>query len=181
MGGPWRDADGRVGLVEREAGSRFAAEARRGKGGRDGRPAVRAGAGAAARQGDPRVERAARRSAIERELHGQGLVDAEELRVDPELEDPDGGLAHAFQAAGWRPAPEVNPGTTRILDLARSEDDIWQDVDRKWRQSITKGGRDGTAVVPAGTVSPAWHALPPPGTVVRTLPAGSTPLPAAAL
>ena len=82
------------------------------------------------------------------------------VRVDPELEDPDGSLARAFRAAGWQPAPEVNPGTTRILDLGRAEDDIWQDIDRKWRQSITKGGRDGTAVVPAGAERLAeFHAV----------------------
>ena len=72
------------------------------------------------------------------------------VRVDPEVEDPDGSLARAFLAAGWQRAPEINPSATRILDLSGPEDDVWQGIDRKWRQSINKSGRDGTQVVPAG-------------------------------
>ncbi len=82
------------------------------------------------------------------------------VRADPELEDPDGSLARAFRAAGWRRAPQINPSTTRILDLSGSEDDVWQGIDRKWRQSISKGGRDGTRVVPAGAERLAdFHAI----------------------
>jgi len=72
------------------------------------------------------------------------------LRIDPEVEDPDGRLAAILGELGWRPAPPVQPSSTRVVDLARDEDAIWQDIHRKWRQSITKGGRDDARVVPAG-------------------------------
>jgi lipid II:glycine glycyltransferase (peptidoglycan interpeptide bridge formation enzyme) len=82
------------------------------------------------------------------------------VRIDPEIEDPDGSIARAFRAAGWRPAPEIQPRSTRIIDLDRPEDEIWNDIDRKWRQSITKAGRDETTVVPAGPERLAeFHAI----------------------
>jgi lipid II:glycine glycyltransferase (peptidoglycan interpeptide bridge formation enzyme) len=77
-----------------------------------------------------------------------GEMHVAHVRVDPELEDPDGTLAAAFKRAGWRRAPEINPRTTRILDIGRPEDEVWNEIHRKWRQSITKAGRDGTTVVP---------------------------------
>ncbi len=72
------------------------------------------------------------------------------VRIDPELEDPDGSLARALRRAGWRRAPEVNPRVTRVLDIDRPEEEVWSGIHRKWRQSITKAGRDGATVVPAG-------------------------------
>ncbi len=72
------------------------------------------------------------------------------VRIDPEIEDPDGTIARALKRAGWRHAGPINPPTTRIIDLDRPEEEIWGDIHRKWRQSITKAGRDGTKVVPAG-------------------------------
>jgi lipid II:glycine glycyltransferase (peptidoglycan interpeptide bridge formation enzyme) len=72
------------------------------------------------------------------------------LRIDPEVEDPDGRLAATLRELGWRPAPQVQPSRTRALDLAQDEDAIWQDIHRKWRQSITKGARDDARAVPAG-------------------------------
>jgi peptidoglycan pentaglycine glycine transferase (the first glycine) len=75
---------------------------------------------------------------------------ASHLRIDPEVEDPDGSVVRALRTAGWRPAPEIQPRMTRIIDLDRPEEEIWAEIHRKWRQSITKAGRDGTTVVPAG-------------------------------
>ena len=72
------------------------------------------------------------------------------VRIDPEVEDPDGSLAAALAGAGWRPGPPIQPPSTRIVDLTPPEDDVWQGIHRKWRQSITKAGRDGTTVVAAG-------------------------------
>jgi peptidoglycan pentaglycine glycine transferase (the first glycine) len=73
------------------------------------------------------------------------------LRIDPEVEDPGGELATALEASGWLPAKPIQPPTTRILDLTVPEDDLWKGIHRKWRQSITKAGRDGSRVVPAGS------------------------------
>lgn len=82
------------------------------------------------------------------------------VRIDPELEDPDGTLARALKRAGWRRAPEINPPTTRVLDLDQPEEAVWEGIHRKWRQSITKAGRDGTTVVPAGAERlPEFHAI----------------------
>jgi lipid II:glycine glycyltransferase (peptidoglycan interpeptide bridge formation enzyme) len=72
------------------------------------------------------------------------------VRIDPELEDPDGSIAAGLRSLGWRPAPEVQPARTRLLDLSLDEEAIWEGIHRKWRQSIRKGERDGMRVVPAG-------------------------------
>lgn len=72
------------------------------------------------------------------------------IRIDPELEDPDGSIAAALQSLGWRAAPAVQPARTRLLDLSLDEDAIWGGIHRKWRQSIRKGERDDMRVVPAG-------------------------------
>ncbi|HEX8026309.1 MAG TPA: peptidoglycan bridge formation glycyltransferase FemA/FemB family protein, partial [Candidatus Limnocylindrales bacterium] len=72
------------------------------------------------------------------------------LRIDPEVEDPDGSLAATLRELGWRPAPAIQPASTRVLELDRGEDAVWQDIHRKWRQSITKGARDEARAVPAG-------------------------------
>jgi len=72
------------------------------------------------------------------------------VRIDPEIEDPDGTIAAALRSLGWRPAPAVQPTRTRLLDLSLDEEEIWEGIHRKWRQSIRKGERDGTRVVPAG-------------------------------
>ena len=50
------------------------------------------------------------------------------LRIDPEIEagtGPDAGdtVTTALRASGWRPAPPIQPASTRIIDLAPDEDD----------------------------------------------------------
>ena len=49
------------------------------------------------------------------------------LRIDPEIEldgplDPDGALRLALRQAGWRPAPPIQPASTRVIDLRPDEE-----------------------------------------------------------
>ena len=74
------------------------------------------------------------------------------LRVDPELEldgphDPGGALRDAFRAAGWRPAPPIQPAATRIVDLRADEPALWGDLRKKWRQYVNKARTAGIVVV----------------------------------
>jgi lipid II:glycine glycyltransferase (peptidoglycan interpeptide bridge formation enzyme) len=73
------------------------------------------------------------------------------LRIDPEIEadgplDPDGDLRTSLRAAGWRPGSAIQPGSTRLIDLRASEDDLWSDLRKKWRQYVNKA-RSGAVVV----------------------------------
>jgi peptidoglycan pentaglycine glycine transferase (the first glycine) len=72
------------------------------------------------------------------------------LRIDPELEDPDASLAAALRAEGWRPAPDIQPASTRIIDLDRPEEEVWGDVRKKARQLVRRAERDGVTVVAGG-------------------------------
>lgn len=74
------------------------------------------------------------------------------LRVDPEIEldgphDQGGALRHALHAAGWRPAPPVQPAATRIVDLRADETALWGDLRKKWRQYVNKARSAGIQVV----------------------------------
>jgi len=69
--------------------------------------------------------------------------------VDPEVED-DHPLVGHLAAAGWRPAPGVQTGRTRLIDLARPEDELWSDLRSKWRQYVNKARRDGVVVEDVG-------------------------------
>ncbi|HEY6058222.1 MAG TPA: peptidoglycan bridge formation glycyltransferase FemA/FemB family protein, partial [Candidatus Limnocylindrales bacterium] len=76
------------------------------------------------------------------------------LRIDPEIErdgplDRDGSLRRALRRAGWRPAPPVQPGTTRIIDLRADEAALWGDLRKKWRQYVNKARSSGVRVVEA--------------------------------
>jgi lipid II:glycine glycyltransferase (peptidoglycan interpeptide bridge formation enzyme) len=72
------------------------------------------------------------------------------LRIDPELEDSDGSIAASLRDAGWRPAPDIQPPTTRVIDLDRPEEAIWADVRKKTRQLVRRAERDGVVVVSGG-------------------------------
>jgi lipid II:glycine glycyltransferase (peptidoglycan interpeptide bridge formation enzyme) len=72
------------------------------------------------------------------------------LRIDPELEDPDGSIAAALREAGWRRAPDIQPPSTRVIDLTRPEEAIWADVRKKTRQLVRRAERDGVVVVSGG-------------------------------
>jgi peptidoglycan pentaglycine glycine transferase (the first glycine) len=74
------------------------------------------------------------------------------LRIDPEIEadgphDPDGALRRALTAAGWRPAPPIQPNATRVIDLHADEDALWGDLRKKWRQYVNKARTGGVTVV----------------------------------
>ena len=77
------------------------------------------------------------------------------LRIDPEIErdgplDAGGSLRRALRSNGWRPAPPIQPGTTRIVDLRPPEDALWSDLRRKWRQYVNRARGSGIRVVDAG-------------------------------
>jgi lipid II:glycine glycyltransferase (peptidoglycan interpeptide bridge formation enzyme) len=77
------------------------------------------------------------------------------LRIDPELErgagpDEDGSVTDALRAAGWRPAPPIQPVSTRTIDLTVDEDALWGDLRKKWRQYVNKARAGGVRVVEAG-------------------------------
>jgi peptidoglycan pentaglycine glycine transferase (the first glycine) len=76
------------------------------------------------------------------------------LRIDPEIErgvgpDEDDGVGQALRRAGWRPAPAVQPISTRVIDLAPDEATLWGDLRKKWRQYVNKARAGGVRVVVA--------------------------------
>ena len=76
------------------------------------------------------------------------------LRIDPEIEldgplDPDGALRLALRQADWRPAPPIQPASTRIIDLRPDEAALYGDLRKKWRQYVNKARSAGVVVVDA--------------------------------
>ena len=76
------------------------------------------------------------------------------VRIDPEVEldgphDPDGSLRDVLRGAGWRPAPPIQPASTRLIDLRQEEDALWGDLRKKWRQYVNKARSAGVVVVDA--------------------------------
>jgi lipid II:glycine glycyltransferase (peptidoglycan interpeptide bridge formation enzyme) len=76
------------------------------------------------------------------------------LRIDPEIEldgprDPDGSLRRALRQAGWRPAPPIQPSSSRVIDLRPDEEALWGDLRKKWRQYVNKAKSGGVVVVDA--------------------------------
>jgi peptidoglycan pentaglycine glycine transferase (the first glycine) len=87
------------------------------------------------------------------ELRRAGRVS--HLRIDPEIErggpeDPDGALVEALRGAGWRPAPPIQPASSRIIDLTADEDALWSDLRKKWRQYVNRARSGDVRVVEAG-------------------------------
>ncbi|MDQ3871378.1 MAG: peptidoglycan bridge formation glycyltransferase FemA/FemB family protein [Chloroflexota bacterium] len=70
------------------------------------------------------------------------------VRVDPEVEEG-APLSRWLAQLGWRPAPEVQPTSTRLIDLAQGEEALWSGMHRKCRQSVNKARRAGIRVVDA--------------------------------
>jgi len=73
------------------------------------------------------------------------------LRIDPEIEldgavDPDGALRRALRQAGWRPAPPIQPASTRVIDLRPDEEALYGDLRKKWRQYVNKARAGGVVV-----------------------------------
>ncbi len=83
------------------------------------------------------------------------LARASVLRIDPEIEegielhDARGGMVGveaALGRLGWLPAPDVQPRTTRIVDLAADEASLWHDLRKKWRQYVNKARSNDVVV-----------------------------------
>lgn len=73
------------------------------------------------------------------------------LRIDPEIEldgpdDIDGSSRRTLAALGWRPAPEVQPSVTRVVDLGQDESALWAALRGKWRQYVNKARSSGVTV-----------------------------------
>jgi lipid II:glycine glycyltransferase (peptidoglycan interpeptide bridge formation enzyme) len=76
------------------------------------------------------------------------------VRIDPEIEldgrhDPDGALRAALAGNGWRPAPPIQPASTRLIDLRGDEEALWGDLRKKWRQYVNKARSAGVVVIDA--------------------------------
>jgi lipid II:glycine glycyltransferase (peptidoglycan interpeptide bridge formation enzyme) len=76
------------------------------------------------------------------------------VRIDPEVEidgrhDPGGATRRALEAEGWRPAPPIQPSSTRLIDLGPDEEALWGDLRKKWRQYVNKARSAGVTVVDA--------------------------------
>jgi peptidoglycan pentaglycine glycine transferase (the first glycine) len=79
------------------------------------------------------------------------IVRLSHVRFDPEIEadgpdDPGGAARAALTAAGFRPAPPIQPDRTRIVDLTAPEDALWSDLRKKWRQYVNKARAEGVTV-----------------------------------
>jgi lipid II:glycine glycyltransferase (peptidoglycan interpeptide bridge formation enzyme) len=85
--------------------------------------------------------------AARRAAGGLGIA---HLRIDPELEDPDGSIAAALADLGWLPAPEIQPTSTRIVDLTRPEDELLAGLRKKTRQSLHQAQAEGSKVISGG-------------------------------
>lgn len=79
------------------------------------------------------------------------------LRIDPALwpedlqaagdDDRARWLGARLHAAGWRPAPAVQPNASRIVDLRPGESVVWSGLRKKWRQYVNRARTDGVRVV----------------------------------
>jgi lipid II:glycine glycyltransferase (peptidoglycan interpeptide bridge formation enzyme) len=68
------------------------------------------------------------------------------VTVEPELAPDAAGL---LRGLGWRPTSHVQPESSRVINLDRPTEDVWNDVHRKARQSVNKAKRLGVRVVEA--------------------------------
>jgi lipid II:glycine glycyltransferase (peptidoglycan interpeptide bridge formation enzyme) len=76
------------------------------------------------------------------------------VRIEPEIElngpvDLDGEFRHELRRCGWRPSPAIQTTRTRRVDLAASEEALWGDLRKKWRQYVNKARKGGVRVVDA--------------------------------
>jgi lipid II:glycine glycyltransferase (peptidoglycan interpeptide bridge formation enzyme) len=67
------------------------------------------------------------------------------VRADPEVESST-PFGEALLADPWRPAPKVQPPTTRVIDLTAGEEALRADLKRKHRQYVNKAERGGVTV-----------------------------------
>ena len=71
------------------------------------------------------------------------------VTIDPEVEAGH-ELEEWLRRLGWRPAAGVQPDRTRLVDLGRSEEELWADLRSKWRQYVQKARRSGVVVYETG-------------------------------
>ncbi|HEX5590025.1 MAG TPA: peptidoglycan bridge formation glycyltransferase FemA/FemB family protein [Candidatus Limnocylindrales bacterium] len=87
------------------------------------------------------------------------------LRIDPEIEadgplDPEGRLRTALRDAGWRPAPAIQPASSRLIDLRADEAALWGDLRKKWRQYVNRARTGGVTVEDAeGDLLPVFYEI----------------------
>lgn len=67
------------------------------------------------------------------------------VRADPEA-SPDSSYGRALLEPPWRAADKVQPPTTRVIDLSRSEDELRADLKKKHRQYINRAERSGVEI-----------------------------------
>lgn len=70
------------------------------------------------------------------------------VRMEPEVVSGQ-GTEQALERIGWRSTRRIQQRLTRLVDLDRPEEAIWQEMHRKARQSVTKARRLGVRVVAA--------------------------------
>ncbi len=83
--------------------------------------------------------------ALRRAAHHHRLT---HVTVDPGLEGA--GPGEVLRAAGWRAADPVQHRSSRVIDLAPPESELWSGMRSKWRQYVQKARRSGYATEDAG-------------------------------
>jgi lipid II:glycine glycyltransferase (peptidoglycan interpeptide bridge formation enzyme) len=87
------------------------------------------------------------------------------LRIDPEIEfdgpdDAEGSTRRTLAGLGWRPAPQVQPSITRVIDLGPDEAALWSALRGKWRQYVNRARSGGIRVEERGASDlAAFHAI----------------------
>ena len=95
------------------------------------------------------------RDALERALRGLGRAERiATVRADPEARW-ESAYGLALRQVPWRPAPKVQPPTTRVIDLSVGEDALRASLKRKHRQYISKAERSGITIERFDGSSPA--------------------------
>ncbi len=96
-------------------------------------------------------------------LRSARLGRVSQLRIDPEVErdgplDPGGSLRQILAEAGWRPAPPIQPPSTRLIDLTADEAALWGDLRGKWRQYVNKARSNGVTIaeLPGDPIAPFY-------------------------
>ena len=69
--------------------------------------------------------------------------------IDPEVDAGDALVGH-LAAAGWRDSEGVQTPRSRLVDLARPEEELWSDLRSKWRQYVNKARKAGVTVEDSG-------------------------------